>query len=279
MHFYTGGWVNTEINRDAAGSFSFFYTPDGLPFPPWQAYNPSPEFYEVARALNNSDFATMEEREGLMAQALNLALENSQRIWLKDDIAFAPHAANVSLASDLSGSIVGSSLWAHTLRFDGEVGGSMTIAVPGIMTESWNPIAGSVGAYDWMAIRGMQSGAIVPDPFTGINVPMRVESAEVQVQTGLPVSQNYEWASLEFVDEITVPEDAWYDWDAENQIFITVGEAFTETQTVASKVTMTYEDDMFDKVKWHDGSPLTLADFMMRIVVALEHRQGSQPHL
>ena len=40
-HFYTGGWVSTAISRDAAGNFSYFYTPDGLPFPPWQAYTPS----------------------------------------------------------------------------------------------------------------------------------------------------------------------------------------------------------------------------------------------
>ena len=75
-----------------------FYTPDGLPFPPWQAYSPSPEFYEVATKLNNSDFATLDERADLMAQALDFALLDSQRIWLKDDVGVAPHAANVALA-------------------------------------------------------------------------------------------------------------------------------------------------------------------------------------
>ena len=270
-HFYTGGWVSTAISRDAATNFSFFYTPDGLPFPPWQAYSPSPEFYEVARKLNDSEFATMEEREGLMAEALTFALENSQRIWLKDDLGVAPHAGNISLASDLSGSIYGSRLWAQTLKFDGETGGSMTVAMPSIMTEPWNPMGGTNWVYDMMPMRGMQSGAVVPDPFTGVNVPLRLASAEVQVQTGLPVSQNYEWAPLEFVDEIVVPDDAWYDWDAENQVFITAGEAFTEPQTVASKVTMTYEDDMFDKVKWHDGSPLTVGDFVMFMIMQFDN--------
>jgi peptide/nickel transport system substrate-binding protein len=99
-HFYTGGWVSTAISRDAATNFSFFYTPDGLPFPPWQAYSPSDEFYDIATKLNNSEFATMEERADLMARALELALEDSQRIWLKDDVGVAPHAANVTLASD-----------------------------------------------------------------------------------------------------------------------------------------------------------------------------------
>jgi peptide/nickel transport system substrate-binding protein len=277
MHFYTGGWVSTAISRDDAGSFSFYYTPDGPPLPPWQAYNPSPEFLDVARALSKSEFTTMEEREGLMAEALNHALENSQRIWLKDDVGVAPHAANISVASDLSGSIAGSRLWALTLRFDDKVGGSMTIALPGRMTGDWNPVNGGGGIYNAMPVRGMQSGAVVPDPFTGVNVPLRLASAEVQVQTGLPVSQNYEWAPLEFVDEITVPEDAWYDWDAENQVFITVGEAFTETQTALSKVTMSYEDDMFEKVKWHDGSPLTLADFIMMMIMGFDQAKETSP--
>ena len=276
-HFYTGGWVSTAISRDEATNFSFFYTPDGLPFPPWQAYNPSPEFYDVATKLNNSEFATMEEREQLMAQALNLALENSQRIWLKDDVGVAPRAANVSLASDLSGSIYGSRLWAQTIRFDGETGGSMTIAMPSIMTEPWNPVGGTNWVYDMMPMRGMQSGAVVPDPFTGVNVPLRLKSADVVVETGLPVSQNYEWATLEFADEIAVPEDAWADWDAENQVFITAGERFTETETAASKVTMYYEDDMFDKVKWHDGSPLTLGDFVMFMIMQFDYAKEASP--
>ncbi len=190
-HVYTGGWVSTAISRDEATNFSFFYTPDGLPFPPWQAYSPSPEFYEVATKLNNSDFATMEERADLMEQALDYALENSQRIWVKDDVGVAPHAANVALASDLSGSIYGSRLWSETIQFtDKEPGGSMTIAMPSIMTEPWNPIGGTNWVYDMMPMRGMQSKAVVPDPFTGVNLPYLLEKAEVYVEEGLPVETN-----------------------------------------------------------------------------------------
>jgi len=189
-HFYTGGWVSTAISRDAATNFSYYYTPDGLPFPPWQAYSPTDEFYEVATKLNNSDFATMEERRELMAQALEMAALDSQRIWLKDDKGVAPHAANIALASDLSGSIYGSRLWSQTLRFTDQVGGSMTVAMPSIMTEPWNPLGGTNWVYDMMPMRGMQTGAIVPDPFTGLYLPLRVERAEVFIQEGLPVEQN-----------------------------------------------------------------------------------------
>jgi peptide/nickel transport system substrate-binding protein len=278
-HFYTGGWVSTAISRDAATNFAFFYTPDGLPFPPWQAYSPSDEFYEVSTKLNNSEFASMEERNELMRQALDFALQDSQRIWLKDDVGVAPHAPNVALASDLSGSIYGSRLWSQTLRFTDQVGGSMTVAMPSIMTEPWNPIGGTNWVYDMMPIRGMQSGCIVPDPFTGINVPNRLEKAEVFVEEGLSVVQNLDWATLEFVPagSIEVPADAWADWDAENQVFITASERFTETETALSKVVMYYEDDHFDKVKWHDGSALTLADHIMFMIMQFDPSKEASP--
>ena len=277
MHYYTGGWVSTAISRDAAGNFSYYYTPDGLPFPPWQAYTPSDEFYEIATKLNNSEFATMEERAELMARALELSLLDSQRIWLKDDIGVAPHSANVSLASDLSGSIYGSRLWAQTLRFDDQVGGSMTVAMPSMMTEPWNPIGGSNWVYDMMPIRGMQTAATVPDPFTGLALPMRLERAEVFVREGLPVEQNLDWATLEFVDEIVVPDDAWADWDAENQVFLTAAEAYTQIETVSSKVVMYYEEDFLDKMKWHDGSPVTLADMVMFMIMQFDFAKEASP--
>ena len=278
-HFYTGGWVSTAISRDAATNFTFYYTPDGLPFPPWQAYSPTDEFYEIATKLNNSEFATLEERTELMAQALELALLDSQRIWLKDDVGVAPHVANVSLASDLSGSIYGSRLWSETIRFQDEVGGSMTIAMPSIMTEPWNPIGGTNWVYDMMPIRGMQSKAIVPDPYTGVNIPSRLEKAEVTVLTGLPVATNYDWATLEFADEIVTPEDAWADWDAENQVWITAGERFTDTEDLKtnSKVVMYYEEDFFDKMKWHDGSPYTLADMVMFMIMQFDYAKEASP--
>ena len=277
FHFYTGGWVSTAISRDAGSNFSFFYTPDGLPFPLWQAYTPTDEFYEISKALLNNDFNTMEERRELMVQALDMALKDSVRIWLKDDVGIAPHTADVQVASDLSGSIYGSWMWGHTIRFEDDIGGAMNIAMPSIMTEPWNPIAGTNWVYDMMPIRGTQRMAVIPDPFTGVNLPMSLASAEVQILEGLPVAQNMDWASLEFVDEITVPDDAWTDWDAENQVFITAGEKYTETETVKTKVVMHYEDDFFDKVMWHDGSPFTLGDFVMFMIMQFDRAKEASP--
>ena len=281
FHFYTGGWVSTAISRDAADNFSYFYTPDGLPFPLYAAMKPSEEFYDLATRLNNSEFTTVEERTEMFAQALDLALLNSQRVWLRDEVGIAPHKANIALASDLSGSIYGSNLWAQTLRYTDQVGGAMTIAMPSIMTEPWNPIAGSNWVYDMMPIRGTGTPAVVNDPFTGLNLPMRLSKAEVFIKEGLPVEQNLDWVTLEFVPEIVVPDDAWADWDAENQVFITAAEraAADETfeLTTQSKVVMYYEEDFFDKMKWHDGSPVTIGDFVMFLIMQFDPSKEASP--
>jgi peptide/nickel transport system substrate-binding protein len=277
-HFYTGAWGSSTISRDEATSFSFFYTPDGLPFPPWQAYTPDPAFYEIATRLNNNDFATMEERAELMAAALHYALEDSQRIWLKDDVSIAPHAVDISLASDLSGSIVLSSLWAHTMRREGQVGGSVTIAGGGLMTSPWNPVAGTGGIFYGMPVLGTLDRAVVPDPYTGLALPMRLEQAEVFVQEGLPVDITLDWATLEFVPEIVVPEDAWTDWDAENQVFVTAGERFTGTETATGKVVMYYQEDLFDKMTWHDGSPLAIGDMVLSMILTFDRSKEASPY-
>jgi len=265
--YYTGGWVSTVIDRNAQANFGDFYTPLGWGIPLWQAYDPSDEFFAVAEGLYNSDYTTVEERAEMMAEALTLSLEDSARVWLKDDTGIAPLRKDLSLASDLSGSVYGSRLWPVTLKYDGQIGGSVTIGMPSIMTEPWNPMEGSNWVYDMMPLRGMQSPALMPDPFTGLNLPNRVEKAEVYIETGLPVGIALDWVTLEFVDEIVVPDDAWSDWDAENQVFITAAERFTETQTAKSKVVMYYEEDYFDKMTWHDGSPVTLADHIMFMII------------
>jgi peptide/nickel transport system substrate-binding protein len=265
--FYTGGWVSTAINRNHQYEFGDFYTPRGWGVPLWQAYSPSEEFDAVAERLYTSDYATAEERKELMEEALWLSLIDSARIWLKDDTGIAPLANNLSLASDLSGSIYGSRLWSFTLKYDGQIGGSVTIGMPSIMTQPWNPIAGSNWVYDMMPLRGMQSPAVVPDPFTGLQLPNRLAKAEVFIEEGLPVDVALDWVTLEFVPEITVPDDAWADWDAENQVFITAAERFPEGTTTSSKVVMYYEDDYLDKMKWHDGSPVTVADHVMVMIM------------
>jgi peptide/nickel transport system substrate-binding protein len=149
--------------------------------------------------------------------------------------------------------------------------------MPSMMTNAWNPIQGTNWVYDMMPIRGMQQNAVVPDPFTGLNIPFRLKSADVIVETGLPVGSTLDWATLSFEDEITVPADAWADWDAVNQVWQTVGELYPDGQTTKSKMVMYYEDDLWDNVTWHDGSPFTLADMVMFMIMQFDPSKEDSP--
>jgi len=275
--FYTGGWVSTAISRNEQYNFGDFYTPLGWGIPLWQAYQPSDAFFEVADALYNSAYTTYEERTELMGEALLLSMQDSARIWLKDDTGISAQRADLSLASDLSGSVYGAWLWAETLKFDGQVGGEVTIGSPSLMTQAWNPWAGSNWVYDMMPMRGASGKAVVPDPYTGLMRPNRVESATVYAEEGLPIGVTYDWVSLEFMDEIVVPEDAWADWDAENQVFLTAGERFPDGVTAKTKVVMVYEDDFPGNTTWHDGSPFSVADMVFGWIMQFDTAKEASP--
>lgn len=277
FNIYTGGWITTAIARDQGSNFSFFYTPRDYPIPLHQAYTPSAEFDEVALKLRNNDFTSMEERGELFAKALELAMQDSVRVWLADNLAFSPFKSDVTVSYDLAGAIAGSRLYPLTLRFTGEEGGVMRIAQPGVLVDPWNPLGGSNWIYDMMPIRAASEVSFIPDPYTGLAWPWRAEGLSVTAQEGLPIAKTLDWVNLEFVPTIEVPGDAWVDWDAVNQKFITAAEKYTSTQTAKVKQVVTYPADMFETVKWHDGSPLTMGDFVMSMILAFDPGKEDSP--
>ena len=278
FHVYTGGWVSTAISRDAGSNFQFFYTPAGMPRPLWQAYTPTPEFADLAQRLNDNDFKTLEERAQLFARALELSMEDSVRIWLVDRSSVAPYRPDVEVASDLSGSIYGARAWPYTLRRVGQVGGSIKWAMPSILTEAWNPIAGTNWIYDMALIRATGDVGLMPDPATGLAWPQRIEKAEVVVEEGLPVGKTLDWVSLSFAPKIEVPADAWADWDAAEQKFVTVGEKYGGSETAAYKSVVYYPKDLYKTMKWHDGSNFDLADVVMFFILQFDQAKPESPY-
>jgi peptide/nickel transport system substrate-binding protein len=140
------------------------------------------------------------------------------------------------------------------------------------LTNPWNPTNGSNWAYDMSVIRATQAYGTFSDPWTGLAVPQRIESAEVTAQADLPIGQSSasaSWLTFSQADTIEVPADAWIDWNAETETFITVGEAFTETLTASIKSVVTYPADLWD-VTWHDGTPVSIADFIMPYILTFD---------
>jgi peptide/nickel transport system substrate-binding protein len=143
----------------------------------------------------------------------------------------------------------------------------MTMAMPSILTNPWNPLGGSNWIYDQALTRATSDWGVIPNPWTGLNLPQRVEKAEVTVKEGLPIGVTYDWVTLTTAPEIPVPDDAFIDWDPVAQTFITVADAFPgEPQTAAVKSVVTYPSSLAD-TKWHDGSPIDVADFVMRMIM------------
>lgn len=278
-HLYTGAWSATIIDRDQGDNFQFFYDPSSVyGFSPlWQAYTPSPEFNDLAIKLAYNQFSNLEERRAAFARALELSLEDSVRVWLIDGKNFAPYKNNVEVTYDLAAGIDGAQIWPFTLRFNDRDGGVMKWGQPDLFVDPWNPIAGSNWAFDASAQRATYSGGVMFDPHTGLVYPLRIERAEVVVEEGLPVGKTLDWVTLEFAPQIDVPADAWSDWDAANQKFITVGERFPDGATAKVKTVVYYPANMFDTVKWHDGSSLSVADFVMFYIQGFEMAKAESP--
>jgi len=116
------------------------------------------------------------------------------------------------------------------------------------------------------------------DPYTGLAYPQRIASAELTIKSGLPITQNLDWLTVNEVDQVDVPEDAWVDWDAAEQRFITAAEKFPDGATANIKSVVTYPADLFETVKWHDGSPISVGDFVMSFIQSLDPAKPESPH-
>lgn len=272
-HMYTGGWGASVLSRDQSNIFQEMYlntSAQGLPV--FQANVSDPEFQELGDRLYRRDFKTVEERHDMMARALELCLQDSLQVMVVDSKEYVPYVDGVVATADLAAGVESAQITPYTLRFKDQEGGTMRWATQQFLFNGpWNPIQGSNTTSDQGAARMTVSYAFTYDPYTGLVHPFFAESADVTVEAGLPVQKTLDWVNLEFADKIVVPEDAWADWDAEAQKFITSAEKNGgEEVTARTKVVVTYRDDIFDVVKWHDGSDLTMADIVMSYIMGFD---------
>lgn len=278
-HIYTGAWSATIIDRDEGDNFEFFDTPQSAyGFTAlWQAFPVSERYVEVADALAYNKFDTIEERDAAMAEMLELAMTESIHIWLIDGKNFTPYTAGLDVTYDLAAGVDGSMIWPYTIKWTDQEGGKLKWGQPDLFVDPWNPIAGSNWAFDQCVGRATWGEAYMIDPHTGLLWPQRFERAEVTVLEGLPVGKTLDWVTLDFASEIVVPEDAIVDWDAEGVAFITAAEKFPEGTTAKVKSVVYYPEDLWDTVKWHDGSPIDLGDFIYSWIIGLDMGKESSP--
>ncbi|MGI6258443.1 MAG: ABC transporter substrate-binding protein [Anaerolineaceae bacterium] len=272
-HMYTGGWGASVLNRDQRNIFQEMYlntSAQGIPC--FQANVSDPEFQELGDRLYNGDYKTVEERREMMYRALELSLEDSFQVMVVDSKRFVPYREGVQVTYDLAAGVESAQIYPYTLRFEGQEGGTMRWATqPFLFAGPWNPIAGSNTTSDQGSGRATRSYDFIYDPYTGLVHPFRAERAELLAVEGLPIQKTLDWVTLETTDKIVVPDDAWVDWNAETQTFITNVEKNGDEEVTANiRSTVYYPADVFEKALWHDGSNVELADLLMSLIMTFD---------
>jgi peptide/nickel transport system substrate-binding protein len=264
-HIYTAGWISTAVSRDDSDAFSYFYTDMGLPFPLYMAYDTDPKFYDIADRLYGGNYDTWEERMDMMRRGTVMALEDSSRVFLVDQLAPFVKRSDVQLAFDLSGGY-SNPLWALTIKKDEKPGGIITAGSAEILVQPWNPEAGTNWLYDAIIMGAVGDRySHIYNPYTGLPMPLRMQSVTMDVERGVPASASTDWMTLNVVDKVEVPEDAWVSWDVDKKEFITAGPG----TTAKVKMAINY-GDCIGNVKYHDGSTMSLADWIVTMIIDYE---------
>jgi hypothetical protein len=223
---YTGAWGSSAVSRDNADDFQFFLSPSsGYGFTGlWQSYIMEPEEQQVFDDLANKLYKDMTERRAMYEEAFAIAMKYSFRVWVVDGRGQSPWTPEMTVSFDLSAGVDINTLYPFTMRRVGEEGGLVRMGEPDLFIDPANPIGGSNWTYDSVWQIPTQDYDAVPNPYTGLTLPQRLEKAEVVLQTGLPVDQTYDWVDLSFSDDIVPPDDAWVNWDVETETFLTVAD-------------------------------------------------------
>jgi len=173
----------------------------------------------------------------------------------------------------VSGGIGQTQLWPYTLHYKNQTGGTAKMGLGGILVAAWNPIAGSNWTDDQTVIMATMDRGLISDPNTGLNIPKLVQSASVVAKAGLPIFNSSSWLTFTTQATIPVPPDAWADWNASTQTFITAQQRHNNDPsyqlTANVKTTVTYVSNLWD-TQWHDGSHLSMGDFVMAMIMQFD---------
>ncbi len=267
---YTGGWITTVVSRDSSDNFQFFYLPDSsMSFSPlWRAYKPTKEFRDIGNKLAQRTYRSMAERNNLMKKALFLAMKDSVRIFLVDQNASWARRKGIDIAVDYAAGYA-SRVWPYTLKISGKGGGSVKAGNIEVIVDPWNPVAGSNWTYDNVLIDATLGRSCIWHPTTGLPILLNIKDIELTVRKDVPTFKNPEstWLKFSKVDKITVPSDAWYAWDVKKQTMQTAGEAGVKEAN--AKIIVDY-GDIIGKLHYHDGSVMSLADFIVDYIIGFE---------
>jgi peptide/nickel transport system substrate-binding protein len=283
---YTAGYTPGSFPRDERANFQTSYLNTSIQgTEPFISNVSDPEFQKLGDDLAQGNFSTQEQRNQMIARALELSLQDSLFVWTIDQQTYSPHNDKTQVTWDLGLGYESANVGPYNLRFKDQEGGVMKIGTNDLFTQPWNSVAGSNWVWDVGVFRGttqgtsntVGGGGLMADPYTGLAYPQRIASAELHYKEGLPIRQSLDWVKVTAEPQIDVPPDAWVDWDAKNQKWITAAEKFPDGTTANVKSVVTYPADLFDTIKWHDGSPLSVGDFVMSMIEGFDPAKKDSP--
>ena len=287
-HLYTAGYIPSGLAtlRDESANIQQSYLNTSIQAgEPYISNVSDPEFQQLGDDLAQGKYTDKEERDAAMRRALELSLEDSLFVWTIEQQVYAPYNDTVQVTYDLATGPGSTNVGPYNLRFKDQEGGVMKIGTSDLFSQPWNTVAGSNGVWDVSVMQAttmgtsnfIGGGGLMADPYTGLAYPQRIESAELTHKEGLPIHQNLDWLTVNTVPQVDVPEDAWVDWDAKEQKWITAAEKFPDGTTANIKSVVVYPADLFETVKWHDGSPISVGDFVMNMIQSLDPAKPDSP--
>lgn len=251
-HIYTEGWSRgAPVRFDDAG-INQFAAPWLGNMPGWQEVGywqyENAELDDLGKRLYRGEFASQADRDALYQQMVQLALDESVRVWLVTALQSFPVRSDVEhLTLDIvsgPGNILALRSASIPGRTDLKAGNLW------IWTErtTWNPVGGFGDAYSSTIYRNMIDPPLINHPFTGLPQPFR---ADYVVETAGPDGT------------LDVPADAVI-WDSASDTWAPVPGG----TTAKSKVTFDYAK--FLGTTWQHGQPITMADVIYPIAQGYE---------
>lgn len=279
FNLYTGAWGASAISRNNGDNWYWFGTPESSGWLPLHAAytDVTPEYQAAATKLNNNDYANLDERRELFKTVIAGGFANNYRIWMIDGVSSATWLPSIEVSYDLAAGVDTNTLWPHTLRYTDSEGGTVNWGAPDLFVDPSNPVGGSNWVYDGMWQNATDDHDLTSNPHTGVQLPQRLESAEIYVPADLPIARTYDWVTINYVDTNVVPGGAWVDWDPVGQKFITADEKFPDGLESINRVVVTYPADIFDTITWHDGSAFSMGDFLMPMVLSFARGTPGDP--
>ena len=290
-HVYTGGWGIPGIPRDQASTFAGMQTQSWYPVPLYAAYEEQLKewdlgYYDNTLKLFTRDFATLAERASLFEEALEKMVEFSAANVICDMASVTAWTYDLRLIHNVSYGV--GEGWTRALHYVDSAGDpvwrdSINVEMASMLVNPWNPVDGSNWTYDLTIKRdALAESGVLQNPTTGLYHALRVESVQLTVGNNLPVGfegPQPDWLTLTIQPgPITVPDDAWAEWDAATGTFKTAAQRFPDPadRVAVRKSVATYPADIFD-FPMHDGSTLSLADFLMAFILPLDIAQPASP--